>query len=136
MARATMAILALMVLLINGAVATRMVVYSGEYYTGATAIISACGCTNIPYHGSFRYYAEGQSTRLYNEPDCRGAAHTVFPGNKNWQRNIGFGWNSAFIDLSFIQLVQLSILCDHSVPSELISVGHFVKQLAGFINSS
>ncbi|KAK9145581.1 hypothetical protein Sjap_005484 [Stephania japonica] len=101
MGRATVAILAFMVLFVtintNRAVATHMVVYQGQYYSGATQVIGACGCTNIKYHGSYKYFAEGQSTRLYNQGNCHGPTHTVLPSNQNSERNIGFGWQSAFI---------------------------------------
>ncbi|KAK9145580.1 hypothetical protein Sjap_005483 [Stephania japonica] len=80
-----------------GAYASHLVVYSGHYYTGDSEDIGACGCTNIPYHGSYKYYAEGQSTRLYNQGDCQGVAHTTLSTNQNSEMETGFGWNSAFI---------------------------------------
>ncbi|KAK9155724.1 hypothetical protein Sjap_003204 [Stephania japonica] len=80
-----------------GADATHMVTYTGNYYTGDTQVISACGCTNIIYKNSYKYYAEGQSTRLYNNYDCQGTAQTTLSSNTNTQSPTGFGWNSAFI---------------------------------------
>ncbi|KAK9155723.1 hypothetical protein Sjap_003203 [Stephania japonica] len=80
-----------------GADATHMVTYSGNYYTGSSQVISACGCTSIIFGGSYKYYAEGQSTRLYNMDNCQGTAQTTLSSNTNTQSPTGFGWNSAFI---------------------------------------
>ncbi|KAK9093990.1 hypothetical protein Scep_025459 [Stephania cephalantha] len=93
---ATLALVAL-TMMIPGAEASRLIVYSGNNFSGASATVDACGCSNIPYRGSYRYYAEGQSTRLYNEGDCRGPVHTTLATNQNAQMTTGFGWNSAFI---------------------------------------
>ncbi|KAK9093993.1 hypothetical protein Scep_025462 [Stephania cephalantha] len=103
---ATLALVAL-TMMIPGAEASRLIVYSGNNFSGASATIDACGCSNIPYRGSYRYYAEGQSTQLYNDGDCRGPVHTTLATNQNAQMTTGFGWNSAFIVQSAAHLLRL-----------------------------
>ncbi|KAK9155722.1 hypothetical protein Sjap_003202 [Stephania japonica] len=97
MAATLLVLLVVALMTSGGADATHLVTYSGNYYTGSSQIISKCGCTNIVYGGSYKYYAEGQSTRLYNMDDCQGTTQTVLSSTRNSGRPVGFGWNSAFI---------------------------------------
>ena len=80
--------------LIAFASASTFVAYSGDHFTGSNAALSACGCSNIPYHGSYHWYHDGQSGRMFNTRDCQGVAVFTLPSNSDSQQETNYGWSS------------------------------------------
>jgi MiAMP1. len=78
--------------------ASTLVVYQGPGYSGHSIAITKCGVSNIPagYHGSYKWYATGQSGRMYNRPNAEGVAHFTLSANRNAEQATGFGWKSIF----------------------------------------
>jgi hypothetical protein len=74
------------------------VAYTGQDFTGTAHDISGCGGHNLPLPvGSYKWYARGQSGRMYN---CRNEAcrtNYVLPSNENASSSLGVGWKSMFI---------------------------------------
>ncbi|MQM16313.1 hypothetical protein Taro_049266 [Colocasia esculenta] len=56
---------------------------------------SACGCSSINLHGGYEFVYQGQTAATYNQPNCRGVAHTRFSRSVRDCRP--FGWRSIFI---------------------------------------
>jgi hypothetical protein len=81
----------------TSAQASTFVVYEGSHYTGRSVGINACGMSNIPYNGSYKWYATGQSARMYNQPNGAGVGHYTFSASRNGERPEGFGWKSIII---------------------------------------
>ncbi|WP_269321824.1 MiAMP1 family antimicrobial peptide [Microbispora rosea] len=50
-----------------------------------------------PFHGSYRWYGDGQSGRMYNQPDAQGVAHFTLAADKNAEQRTPVGWKSIFI---------------------------------------
>ncbi|KAK9703259.1 hypothetical protein K7432_014793 [Basidiobolus ranarum] len=84
-------------LLCTSAYASNFVAYSGGHYSGSSKSIGKCGCSSIPYRGSYKWYAEGQSGRVYNGSGCSGAAHSVLKSDANSEQSSSYGWKSIFI---------------------------------------
>lgn len=79
------------------AYASMYVAYEGPAYTGNHQIITACGLTNIKYHGSYKWYASGQSGRMYNASNGAGPMHYELSTRHNAEQPTGVGWKSIFI---------------------------------------
>jgi hypothetical protein len=79
--------------------ASTIVVYEGDHFSGHSIRINACGMSNIPdrYHGSYKWYATGQTARMYNQPNASGVAHTTLESNRDAEQSTPFGWKSMFI---------------------------------------
>lgn len=81
----------------GSAVASQLVVYEGEGFSGRSHVITACGTSNLPYHGSYKWYGDGQSGRMYNQPNAQGVAHFTLPSDRNAEQRTPVGWKSIFI---------------------------------------
>lgn len=81
----------------SAAYASTYVAYEGPAFTGRAQVIDACGVTNIAYNGSYKWYADGQSGRMYNQRDARGVMHFELPSNRNAEQRTSVGWRSIFI---------------------------------------
>ncbi|GAA4100893.1 MiAMP1 family antimicrobial peptide [Actinomadura miaoliensis] len=79
--------------------ASTLVVYTGSHFSGRSMTISKCGMSNIPeeFHGSYKWYATGQSARMYNQPNAEGVAHHELSSRWNNEQQTPFGWKSTFI---------------------------------------
>ncbi len=79
--------------------ASTLVVYENDHFSGRSMSISKCGTSNIPeqFHGSYKWYADGQSARMYNQPNAEGVVHHVLSANWNGEQATPFGWKSMFI---------------------------------------
>ena len=80
--------------LIAFASASSFVAYSGDHFTGADVSITRCGCSNIPYHGSYYWYHGGQSGRMFNTKNCQGVAVWTLSPDWDSKQETGYGWNS------------------------------------------
>lgn len=78
--------------------ASQYIAYEGPGFTGRSALIQACGMSNIPYNGSYKWYGDGQSGRMYNQPDAQGVMHFKLPSDKNAEQRTPVGWKSIFIE--------------------------------------
>ncbi|KAG0195653.1 hypothetical protein BGX28_000919, partial [Mortierella sp. GBA30] len=74
--------------------ASHFVAYQGEYFSGSNSDLSNCGCQNIPYHGSYHWYHNGQSGDLYNAPNCQGARNNEMPSDSDQSSKTSYGWQS------------------------------------------
>lgn len=81
----------------GAAYASQYVAYEGQGFSGRSVVISACGVSNIPYHGSYKWYGDGQSGRMYNQPNGQGVAHFTLSSNRNAEQRTSVGWKSIFI---------------------------------------
>ncbi len=81
----------------GSAAASQLVVYEGEGFSGRSAAITACGASNLPFHGSYKWYGDGQSGRMYNQPDARGVAAFTLASDRNAEQRTPVGWRSVFI---------------------------------------
>ncbi|KAA9378269.1 MiAMP1 family antimicrobial peptide [Microbispora amethystogenes] len=81
----------------GAAYASQYVAYEGPGFSGRSVVIDACGTSNIPYHGSYRWYGDGQSGRMYNQPNAQGVAHFTLPSDRNAEQRTPVGWQSIFI---------------------------------------
>ncbi len=80
--------------------ASTLVVYEGPGFSGHSKAITRCGLSNIPagYNGSYKWYATGQSARMYNRPNAEGVAHYTLSSSRNTEQSTPFGWKSTFIE--------------------------------------
>ncbi|KAF9919419.1 hypothetical protein FBU30_011038 [Linnemannia zychae] len=80
--------------------ASHLFVFTDENFSGDFRDVGACGCSGIPngYRGSLKWDGTGQTGRLYNMDDCRGAAYQVLDPNQELQLQSRFGFRSLFID--------------------------------------
>lgn len=81
----------------GAAYASQYVAYEFPGFSGRSVVIDKCGVSNIPFHGSYRWYGDGQGGRMYNLPNAEGVAHTVLPSNDNAEQRTPVGWKSIFI---------------------------------------
>src|SRR3712207_2070863 len=81
----------------GAAYASQYVAYEGPGFSGRSVVIDACGMSNIPFHGSYRWYGDGQSGRMYNQPNAQGAAHFTLASDRNAEQRTPVGWKSIFI---------------------------------------
>ncbi|MFC5823495.1 MiAMP1 family antimicrobial peptide [Nonomuraea insulae] len=81
----------------GAAYASQYVAYEGQGFSGRSVVISACGVSNIPYHGSYKWYGDGQSGRMYNQPNGQGVAHFTLASDRNAEQRSPVGWKSIFI---------------------------------------
>ena len=80
--------------LIAFASASTFVDYSGDHFTGTSVALSLCGCSNIPFHGSYHWFHDGQSGRMFNTLNCQGVSVFTLPPDSDAQQETNFGWNS------------------------------------------
>jgi len=74
------------------------VVYSGTSFTGRAIDIHGCGTHNRPYPvNSYKWFARGQSGRMYNCFNAACAVNFVLPSNSNAEQSTPVGWRSIFI---------------------------------------
>ncbi|WP_066368553.1 MiAMP1 family antimicrobial peptide [Herbidospora mongoliensis] len=64
-----------------------------DFWTPTTA----CGTSNIPFHGSCKWYGDGQSGRMYNQPNAQGVAHFTLDSARHAEQRTPVGWQSIFI---------------------------------------
>ncbi|MDR8408734.1 MiAMP1 family antimicrobial peptide [Nonomuraea sp. 3-1Str] len=81
----------------SAAYASQYIAYEGPGFTGRTQFIDACGVSNIVYHGSYKWFGDGQSGRMYNQPNARGPMHFELASNRNAEQHTSVGWQSIFI---------------------------------------
>ncbi|MEV0386284.1 MiAMP1 family antimicrobial peptide [Nonomuraea sp. NPDC050643] len=81
----------------GAAYASQYVAYEGAGFTGRSVVISKCGTSNIPFHGSYKWYGDGQSGRMYNQPNAEGVMHFELPSNRGAEQRTPVGWKSIFI---------------------------------------
>ncbi|MEU7890283.1 MiAMP1 family antimicrobial peptide [Microbispora bryophytorum] len=81
----------------GAAYASQYVAYEGPGFSGRSMVIDRCGMSNIPFHGSYRWYGDGQSGRMYNQPDAQGVAHFTLAADRNAEQRTPVGWKSIFI---------------------------------------
>jgi hypothetical protein len=79
------------------AYASQYIAYEGPGFSGRSVAITRCGTSNIPYHGSYKWYGQGQSGRMYNQPNAEGVAHFTLPSNRDAEQKTSVGWQSIFI---------------------------------------
>ncbi|MFC9693201.1 MiAMP1 family antimicrobial peptide [Kribbella sp. NPDC056951] len=79
------------------AATSSFVAYSGSSWSGFSKDINGCGLHRIPYSGSYRWYARGQSGHLFNNTTGTGVPHTRLPSDANKSSASGFGWKSILI---------------------------------------
>ena len=77
--------------------ASQYIAYEGRGFTGRSVVIDACGVSNIPFHGSYKWYGDGQSGRMYNQRDAKGVMHFELASNRNAEQRTPVGWKSIFI---------------------------------------
>ncbi|WP_327092573.1 MiAMP1 family antimicrobial peptide [Nonomuraea sp. NBC_01738] len=73
------------------------VAYEKASYAGRSVPISGCGVHRITYHGSYKWYANGQSGHLFNNSTGSGVPHTRLSSEDNASSRSGFGWGSILI---------------------------------------
>jgi len=74
------------------------VVYSGTSFTGTARDIHGCGVHNRPYPvNSYKWFARGQSGRMYNCFNAACAVNFVLSSNQNASQSTPVGWRSIFI---------------------------------------
>src|SRR5262249_4865786 len=73
------------------------VAYSGTTYSGDSVDINGCGLHTIRYHGSYKWYARGQSGPMFNNSTGSGAPHTRLSSSSNAESPNRFGWQSILI---------------------------------------
>jgi hypothetical protein len=73
-------------------------VFSGPGCSGCSAILNACGCSNIPSgnNAGYSWTYIGQTGAAYNNQGCTGVAQTYF-GGLSTSGCSAFGWQSVFI---------------------------------------
>lgn len=77
--------------------ASQYIAYEGRGFSGRSVVIDACGVSNIPFNGSYKWYGDGQSGRMYNQRDAKGVAHYTLASNRNAEQRTPVGWKSIFI---------------------------------------
>ncbi|MEO3870155.1 MiAMP1 family antimicrobial peptide [Nonomuraea sp. B12E4] len=77
--------------------ASQYIAYEGRGFTGRSVVLDACGVSNIPFNGSYKWYGDGQSGRMYNQPNAQGVAHFTLPSDRNAEQRTPVGWKSIFI---------------------------------------
>ncbi|MBB4920482.1 MiAMP1 family antimicrobial peptide [Streptosporangium saharense] len=82
----------------GAAYASQYIAYEGRGFTGRSVVIDACGPSNIPYHGSYKWYGDGQSGRMYNQPNAQGLMHFKLASDRNAEQRTPVGWQSIFIE--------------------------------------
>jgi hypothetical protein len=87
----------IIVITAGAAHASQYIAYEGQGFTGRSVAITACGVSNIPFGGSYKWYGDGQSGRMYNQPNAEGVAHFTLPSNRNAEQRTPVGWKSIFI---------------------------------------
>ncbi|ERN04793.1 hypothetical protein AMTR_s00140p00093980 [Amborella trichopoda] len=75
--------------------ASSLTVWAGPGCNNRAERYSKCGCSGIHLKGGYEFVYNGQTAALYNQPDCKGVAHTRF-GSGARSCN-AFGWKSMFI---------------------------------------
>jgi MiAMP1 len=80
--------------LVAFASASNFVAYSGGDFSGASASLSSCGCSDIPFHGSYQWFADGQSGRMFNTLNCQDVAVFTLSSSSDTSQTTGIGWNS------------------------------------------
>jgi hypothetical protein len=74
------------------------VAFTGHDFTGTAHDISGCGLHNLPLPvGSYKWFARGQSGRMYNCRNAACAVNFVLSSNQNASQSTGVGWKSLFI---------------------------------------
>jgi hypothetical protein len=74
------------------------VAFTGHDFTGTAHDISGCGLHNLPLPvGSYKWFARGQSGRMYNCRNAACAVNFVLSSNQNASQTTGVGWRSLFI---------------------------------------
>jgi hypothetical protein len=81
----------------SAAYASQYIAYEGRGFTGRSVVLDACGVSNIPFHGSYKWYGDGQSGRMYNQPNAQGVMHFELASNRNAEQRTPVGWQSIFI---------------------------------------
>ncbi|GAA0583724.1 MiAMP1 family antimicrobial peptide [Actinomadura livida] len=79
--------------------ASTIVVYEGSHFSGESMTIDACGPSDIPerFHGSYKWYATGQSASMYNLPGGKGRVHHRLSAHWDNEQKTPFGWKSMII---------------------------------------
>ncbi|TMR97145.1 MiAMP1 family antimicrobial peptide [Nonomuraea basaltis] len=78
--------------------ASQYIAYEGPGFTGRSVLIDACGMSNIPFNGSYKWYGDGQSGRMYNQPNAEGLMHFKLPADNSAEQRTPVGWKSIFIE--------------------------------------
>jgi hypothetical protein len=73
------------------------VAYEGTSHSGDSVDISGCGLHTIRYHGSYKWFARGQSGHLFNNSTGSGVPHTRLASDDNAESQGGFAWRSILI---------------------------------------
>jgi hypothetical protein len=81
----------------GAAYASQYVAYEGPGFTGRSVVVDACGVSNLPFNGSYKWYGDGQSGRMYNQPDAKGVMHFELPSDDGAEQRTPVGWKSIFI---------------------------------------
>ncbi|GII77573.1 hypothetical protein Sru01_25550 [Sphaerisporangium rufum] len=88
---------ALVAIMGSAAFASQYVAYEGPGFSGRSVTIDKCGTSNIPFHGSYKWYGDGQSGRMYNQPNAEGVMHFELASNRYAEQRTPVGWQSIFI---------------------------------------
>ena len=71
------------------------VVYSGTSFTGTARDIHGCGVHNRPYPvNSYKWFARGQSGRMYNCFNAQCAVNVILGAGTNASQSTPVGWKS------------------------------------------
>ncbi|GAA3130676.1 MiAMP1 family antimicrobial peptide [Streptosporangium carneum] len=82
----------------GAAYASQYIAYEGPGFTGRSVLIDACGPSDIPFGGSYKWYGDGQAGRMYNQPGTRGPMHFKLPADDGAEQRSPVGWKSIFIE--------------------------------------
>ncbi|MEV7005270.1 MiAMP1 family antimicrobial peptide [Streptosporangium sp. NPDC051022] len=82
----------------GAAYASQYIAYEGPGFTGRSVLIEACGPSNIPFHGSYKWYGDGQAGRMYEQPNAQGRMHFRLPARDGAEQRTPVGWQSIFIE--------------------------------------
>ncbi|KAL6006584.1 hypothetical protein ACLOJK_032077 [Asimina triloba] len=75
--------------------ASTFLAYGGPGCGGAADRLTRCGCSNINRRSGYQFTYTGQTAATYNQPGCKGVAHTRFGSSA--RGCTPFGWRSVFI---------------------------------------
>ncbi|KAF9570982.1 hypothetical protein EC968_001123 [Mortierella alpina] len=80
------------------AAAGHYILYERDHFAGHQAAVETCGCQNLPYHDSYRWFAHGSGGRAYSQDHCAGPVVKEFYGDRDDSYNHYPNWKSIVID--------------------------------------
>ncbi|CAO3566547.1 unnamed protein product [Mortierella alpina] len=74
------------------------VLYSFDHFMGEQVAVKSCGCHNLPYHDSYRWFPYGSGGRAYKKDHCAGRVVKEFSEDENESYEHYPEWKSIVID--------------------------------------